>query len=188
MKAWHFIKDDKTMKYGNGEIIKVGEKYSVEGHIKLCKFGLHGSIDPRDALQYAPGSIICWCEYGGKIILGDDKLVAQERTVLWMASAEEVIRGYGRWCALEVIENWNAPEIVIEYLNTGNVEIRHAAWSAARYATESAAEYAAKYAAEYAARYAAKYAAWSAAEYAAESKQNKKLTEMLNSLQGEISC
>jgi len=210
MKAWHFIKNDKTMNYGKGETIVVGKKYSVEGEIKLCEFGLHGSINPNNALIYAPGSIICWCEFGGEIILGHDKLVAQERTVLWMSNAKKALGEYSRWCALEVIENWNAPKIVIEYLNTGNNKKLSEAKLAIKLFIGTSLEHSNSMAAR-ASMWAClddlitRSASWSAKDAIRsmvakthsnrqdivienENKQNKKLTEMLNSLQGEITC
>jgi len=39
----------------------------------------------------------------------------------------EVWRVYARWCALQVINLWDAPEVVLEYLNTGNENIRKSA-------------------------------------------------------------
>jgi len=169
MKAWHFIRNDRKMGYGSGEVIEVGKKYSVEGEIKLCSWGLHGSLIAIDALLYAPGNIITWCEYSGEILHGDDKLVAQERTVLWMYDAEYLLKDFARWCALQVADKWNAPDIVIEYLKTGNEKIRSAAKSAAWSAADSDAWSAADSAAWSAAKSAADSAAWSAAKSAANS-------------------
>ena len=42
MRAWHFCRNDKTLGYGDGRKIKVGETHLVEGKPVLCKYGLHG--------------------------------------------------------------------------------------------------------------------------------------------------
>lgn len=94
--------------------------------------GLHASLHPLDALQYAPGEILCRVEMGGDIVYGDDKLVATERTVIAMGDATEMLRKFSRLCALDVIHLWDAPQVVIDYLNTGDESIRDAAWGAAR--------------------------------------------------------
>jgi hypothetical protein len=78
-----------------------------------------------------------------------------------------LLQAFARKCALEVAGYWDAPGIVIRYLETGDESLRYAARSAAaRYAAESARSAAARYAAE-----SAESAAWSAAQYAAESAQ-----------------
>ena len=50
----------------------------------------------------------------------------------------ELWSAWGRWCALQVIDDWDCPEIVREWVETGNEEIRSAAWSAALSAALSA--------------------------------------------------
>lgn len=54
---------------------------------------------------------------------------------------EETWRAWARWCALQVIGLWNAPEIVRQYLETGDESIRAAAWDAARDAAGAAARF-----------------------------------------------
>jgi len=69
--------------------------------------------------------------------------------------------------ALSVVHLWDAPDVVLDYLMTGDKSIRDAAWAAARIAARDAARYAAWAAARVAARDAARYAAWAAARAAA---------------------
>ena len=54
---------------------------------------------------------------------------------------DEVWRAWARWCALQVIDLWDAPEIVRRYLETGTGDkaIRAAAWAAAGAASGAAA-------------------------------------------------
>jgi len=164
MEAWHFLKNDKTTNYGNGEITEIGKKYTVKSKIKLCQWGLHGSINILDALMYAPGNIVTYCDFGENIIVGDDKIVSSERTVLWMVDIKKELDEFSRWCALEVIGLWDAPKSVVEFLKTGDVNKRAAASDAARAEASDAAWYAAR----------------AAARAEASFEQNNKLTEMVN--------
>jgi hypothetical protein len=176
MKAWHFVGD--TLRDGR-PVPADGEVLVHKGPLKLCASGLHASKNILDALQYAPGSIICRVEVGGEIIRGNDKLVCTERTILWRASGEQVLRKFARMCALDVLHLWDAPDIVVRYLKTGDESIRaaarDAAWDAARAADRAADRAAARDAAwdaaraadRAAARAAARDAAWAAARAAA---------------------
>src|SRR5690606_19611648 len=120
------------------------------------------------ALGYAPGPILWRVELGGTIVTGDDKVCATERTYLWGVDASECLREFARKCALDVIHLWDAPELVVRYLKTGDESIRaaarpaawDAAWAAARAAAWDAAAWAA-------ARATARAAAWDAAKEAA---------------------
>jgi hypothetical protein len=223
IKCWHFLQDDRRLRWGTKEVVEVGQTYTVDfpyefdgGGFKeiydkpaLCKAGVHGSRRILDALQYAPGPICCRVKIWGEVIAGKDKLVGRSRKVLQMIDATDILRKFARLCALDIIHLWDAPDVVVEYLKTGNEAIREAAWDAvnaadaARYATDAAmaaagaARYAAdaardavnaaRYAAD-AARYAvnaARYAA-GASRYAADvawdaawDKQNRRLTALI---------
>lgn len=91
---------------------------------------------------------------------------------LWLVLREELLpetllREFAWWCALQVIDMWQAPDIVKEYLETGNEELRDAAWAAARDAAWAAA----------------RYAALAAARDAARDAQTEKLIEMVEKLE-----
>lgn len=167
--AWHFLPDNKRLRYDGNMEVEAGFIYYEDVKPILCRRGLHASIRPLDALHYSPGSIICRVLMRGDIILGEDKLVSNEREVVWMANAEETLREFARWSALQVAHLWDMPSIVREYLETGDVSLRSAVGSAARGAAESAAWS------------AARSAAWSAAE----SEQNQYLESLLSKLGGE---
>jgi hypothetical protein len=208
MLAWHFLKADRKLAYSPHTPVFTGQMLTVDpDRLELCAYGLHASERALDALKYAPGPIVCRVQLGGRILTGEDKLCASERTVIAMADATGTLRAFARACALDVIDNWNAPAVVREYLETGNEDLRIVAWSAASaaesaarsVASESAARSAAGAAAaaeasESAAWSAARSVAWLAAESAArsvaesaesaarsvaESKQNKQFEAML---------
>ena len=112
---------------------------------------------------------------------------AQDR--LWAVMREDagipdsICRTWARWCALQVIDLWDAPEIVRCYLETGDETIRDAAWDAAWAAAWDAAGAAARNAAWDAARDAAWDAARNAAWDAAWAAQVDKLISMLQEVQ-----
>jgi len=192
MRAYHFLTSDCRMR--DGTPVVVGETYRVQPPLVLCKHGLHASTDPLDALHYAPGTIACRVTMGGEIVQDDDKMVATERTVIKVADATETLRRFARLCALDVVHLWDAPDIVVKYLRSGNEDIQAAAWAAARAAAWAAqaaawaAARAAAWAAQDAARaaraaaWAAQAAAWAAARAAAQAAQSRRLRRMLNEL------
>lgn len=182
MKAWHFLQDDGRLQWPCGRYRKpkVGQTLKVDpDHIELCRFGLHASKRIIDALEYAPGSLICRVEVGGKIIHGSDKLVSSERTIIAMADASETLHLMACWAAkralkrikhpdprsvaaIQAKEKWLRGEITDAELAAA----RDAAWDAARAAAWDAAWA------------AARAAAWDAERKA----QNRKLTQMCNEL------
>jgi hypothetical protein len=166
--AYHFVFD--TPRDGS-PIPGDGEWLEHSGEVVICQSGLHASSHPFDALQYAPGSTLCLVEVDGVVTRQEDKLVAKRRRIVKRIDAEPLMREFSRWCALQVIELWDAPEVVRQYLTTGDEGIRDAAraaaWAAARDAAWDAARAAAWAAARDAARAAARAAAWAAARDAA---------------------
>ena len=175
MKAWYFSTDDCRLRYGDNRIIKAGETHIVNCKPVLCKAGLHGSVRIIDALSYTPGNYVWRVKLSGEMAVGDDKIAATNREYLWGYNAESILRKFARLCALDVIHLWDAPNIVIEYLKTGDESLR----AAARAAAGAAAGAAARDAAGAAARAAAWAAARAAARDAAWAKFNKRLTKMV---------
>ena len=182
MKAWHFLHEDRRLGYRDGRVVEPGQTITVDVDPELCVAGLHASVRALDALRYAPGPVVCRIVLGGTIVRGDDKIAGTERTCLWMYDATPVLRAWSRRCALDVIRLWDAPEVVVRYLKTGDESIRDAAWDAARAAWDAAraaACAAARDAARDAAWDAAWAAAWDAAWDAAREKQARRLGAML---------
>jgi hypothetical protein len=135
---------------------------------------MHGSKKILDAIEYARGPIISWCEFDGEIIHGDDKFVAQSRTVLWWVDGTKLLRNFACDEALRVLPK-DAPDIVSQYLTTQDESIRAAAWAA----TRAAAWESARAAAWAAARAAAWESAWGAAWDEYQLKQEKRLLKMI---------
>jgi hypothetical protein len=149
VRAYHFV--GKTLRDGT-PIPSDGVTLVYPGKIECCHAGYHASLQPFDALQYAPGAILCLVDCGGKIILQKDKLVAEKRTIVARINATDLLYAFARHQALSVTHLWNPPKVVMDYLNTGEVSLRDAARAAARAAAWAAAWAAARDAAWAAAR------------------------------------
>ncbi len=167
--AWHFVGD----KLRDGRPVPAdGEWLEYKGALVMCESGLHWSREPFDALEYAPGPILCLVEVAGEIVedKGADKGLSSRRKIIARMDATELMRYFARMQALSVIhlnEDLCNSEVVCDYLMTGDESIRDAAWAAARDAARDAAWDAARDAAWAAAWAAARAAAWDAARAAA---------------------
>jgi len=177
--AWHF--GSEKMRDGR-DFPPDGEWLVHDGELVMCESGLHASLRLIDALRYAPGNTIMRVRLGGKMIEDTDKIDAMRRRIIWRIDGDAVLRAFARWCALQVIDKWDAPDVVVRYLRTGDKSIRNAAKDAALYgawnaawATRAARDvWAAWDAARDAARAIAR-AAWAAAWDA----QNRQLEKMV---------
>ena len=138
--AWHFtgarLRDGRP-------VPPDGEWLRHTGPLLMCRSGLHASLHPFDALQYAPGGTLCYVECRGDIKHEADKLICRERRILSRIDATDLLYTFARAQALSVIHRWNAPEVVVSYLKTGNMELREATrravWGTSQYAAREAA-------------------------------------------------
>lgn len=128
IRAYHFVSG--TLRDGR-PVPANGQKLIHPGKPVLCESGLHASVHPFDALRYAPGNTLCLVECGGTIIEGDDKLVCTERTIMKRIDAEPLVRRFAADCALSLDHLWDMPDLVREYLETLNPDLRVAARAAA---------------------------------------------------------
>jgi hypothetical protein len=211
-EAWHFLSEDRRLRYEDKTLVTPGLKLSVDDtKLELCEYGLHASKRAIDALQYAPGPIICRVRVSGKILEDGDKVCAAEREVIWMADATGELHEFGcwaaeqalylmrskgdepdkrSWAAIEAKRAWLRGEITDQDLDAARAAAwdaaRAAAWAAAGDAARTAAWDAARTAAWDAARAAAGAAARAAAWAAAWDAQNDQLESMLNSIMKRI--
>ena len=93
-QAWisfHYIKkssNDGRYVLRNLKEVAKGEVLS-EHKIKMCEYGLHASLSPKDAQKYMPyNSVLTKVKVWGKLICQQDKLVATHRQIV-----EEVLKG-----------------------------------------------------------------------------------------------
>ena len=101
IKGWHFVANDRKLGYGDGRLVEVGKTYTVpnDRELELCEYGLHASKRLIDALQYAPGNIICRVGLAAPIVHGDDKMVAYSRKVLTVIDGERLLHEFACQCA-----------------------------------------------------------------------------------------
>lgn len=167
MRGYHFFGD--TLRDGT-PVPEDGIKLIYDGVPELCYCGYHFSLDPFDALQYAPGANLALVEVGGEGVFIGDKGVATERTIIRRIDATDLLREFARWCPLQVIDLWDAPSAVREYLETGDESLREDASAAAAARAADAAD--AAWEVAWAAR-----ASWDAVRDAQRSKFNEMVKE-----------
>lgn len=184
VNAWHFVGD--TLRDGR-PIPPDGEWLEHDGPVKMCESGLHASDRIIDALKYAPGNTICRVECR-KIVDEDyDKFVCRERRIAWRIDGETVLRQFARQAALSVIHLWDAPQVVIDYLKTGDDSLREAAWAGAEDAVAGAAARDAAWSAAREASWAAAWTAvWSAAWTAGAAGRAAKTTQLGQMLENMV--
>ncbi|KKN58429.1 hypothetical protein LCGC14_0552420 [marine sediment metagenome] len=172
MKAWHFC---KGWKLRDCRDLVVGKTYEHTGELKICASGLHASKELLDALEYAPGSVLCRVEISGDLQHQDDKMIGRKRKVLWAVDIEKQLHTFACDCAERALKRerkagrepdarcWKAIEVKRKWINgKATDEELAAAWDAARDAARAAARAAARDAARDAAWAAARAAAWDA--------------------------
>ncbi len=174
-KAWYFAPEGNRLKYQDNRLIRVGVTHRIEGKPETCSHGLHASNRIIDALKYSQTNILYRVELSGEMDRAEDKIAAQSRKYLQRFDMESILFEFSRKQALinikkvKLYTRKDDYSLIIEWLKTGDQNIRSAAWSAAESAAWSAAGSAARSAAWSAARSAARSAAESAARSAAES-------------------
>jgi hypothetical protein len=133
--AWHFV--GSALRDGR-PIPPDGEVLIHPGSLEMCVTGLHASERIIDALGYAPGAMICRVECGGKVMRDTDKMICTRRTILWRVSGEALLREFARACARDVLHLWDAPDVIKQYLESGDEQLRAAAMAAAWDARDAA--------------------------------------------------
>ena len=123
VRAYHFCGD----KLRDGRPIPpVGEWLVHDGPVVICESGLHASKHPWDALTYAPGATLCLVECKDIVTEHDDKFVCRRRKIVARIDATDMLWEMARWSALQVIHLWDAPDVVRQYLETGDESLRAA--------------------------------------------------------------
>lgn len=168
--AWHFV--GNRLRDGR-PVPRNGVWLEHQGPIEICARGLHASLDPFDALQYAPGPILCLVEVDGVEVQQDDKLVCRRRKIVARMDATKMLRYFSQMQALSVVDKWDAPEVVLDYLMTGDESLREVARAAARDAWVAGEAAGAAGEAAWAAARAAAGDAWAAGEAAGDAARNE---------------
>ena len=146
MLAWYFARENNRLNHGDDRLIEIGKMHTVKHKPVLCKKGLHGSVNVLDALKYAPGSMLYRVDITRNVQIGDDKICGQRRKYLNGFNVTDVLRQFARNQALINIEKIkpycsdSQYELIIEWLNTGNPELRVVAQGAAYAVVQSTAQ------------------------------------------------
>ena len=82
--AYHYVrKQGDAYLLRDGGLVRRGQLLEHDGELTMCSSGLHASLTPSDAKQYAPAnSVLTRVEVSGIVILSKDKLVAKQRTIV----------------------------------------------------------------------------------------------------------
>ena len=190
MFAWHFV--GPTLRDGSA-IPDDGVPLIYTKPLKICESGLHFSLDPFDALQYAPGEVLCKVKVEREATAQRqvDKGVCAKRTIVIRHNVRELLYDFACAEAWAVIKTHNPPSIIKAYL-LGTPEERDAERAAASAAARGAARdaawdaaWAAAWAAAWdvaqgAARGAARGAAWGAARERQRATFNQMVFNLFN--------
>ena len=180
MLAWHFLKEDCKLQFEPHTEVIHGLELEAKLPLVMSNNGLHASKRIIDALDYAPGPVVCRVELSGEMLEDDDKICAQKRIVLWMYNASKVLHEFAcveaeqdlmreREAGREPDESsWQAIEVKRKWLRGEATDDELAATGAAARAAARAAA----------------WAAWAAARAAARKEQIALLREMIGG--GEI--
>jgi len=127
--AWHFVGDRLR---DLSPVPPDGEWLVHDGEVSICRSGLHASFRLLEALELAPGPICCRVEVGGIVDRDYEKLACSRRRILWRVKSDDVLRQFARWCAVQVVDLWDPPLVVMEYLRTGDTrlseQVRAVSW------------------------------------------------------------
>ena len=96
----------------------VGEWLVHEGELLLCSSGLHASLTPFGALQWAPApkTTLHLVLVGGRVLRDGDRVCATRRKIVASLEALPLCLRYARECALQVADLWACPSAVVDYL------------------------------------------------------------------------
>jgi len=108
MLAYHFV--GEKLRDGR-DVPPDGEWLVHEGEVSICKSGLHASLEPYDALNYAPGNTICLVEVACIVDEQHDKLVCRLRKIIKRIDIKEHLRRFAADCADSVAYLYNLPNI-----------------------------------------------------------------------------
>ena len=89
--GWHWLHESGLLQYGDGRKVVVGKWMTANAPPEMCNSGMHGSLRAIDALEYAPGPVVCRVELSDDVRTEGNKSVASKRKVLWMADATRVL-------------------------------------------------------------------------------------------------
>ena len=100
--AYHFLKSDMCSHEGHEPPWKEGETRTLDGEIVICVYGYHASRTAWDALQFAPGPVLCLVEVE-PVEEHTDKLASRSRRLIKAVNVERELREFVADCAERVL-------------------------------------------------------------------------------------
>ncbi len=100
--AYHFLKSDMCSHAGHEPPWKEGETRTLDGEIGICAHGYHASRTAWDALQFAPGPVLCLVEVE-PVEEHTEKLVSRSRRLIKAVNVERELREFAADCAERVL-------------------------------------------------------------------------------------
>lgn len=104
---------------GDKLIPPLGEWQEYHGSSSLKFFGLSAHTNHYTALKYAKGHLLHKVELAGEIYKESNSIFAERRRFVATIDVTELMYEFARGCAWGVIDQWGAPEVVLEYLESG---------------------------------------------------------------------
>ena len=152
--GWHFLREDKKLQFEDQRKVRKNIWMKAKNCTEpvLCQAGMHASPSVLEALQYAPGPILCRVELRGKVVADTDKMCGLERRIIGMVDFTPYLHEFACSCAEDALKIakvddprcWNAIKTKRAWLagKATDAELdaaRDAAWAAARDAARAAA-------------------------------------------------
>jgi len=123
---WHFMPGDRRLRYGDGRRVRVGEVMTVDVPPVLCTSGLHASRRAIDAMHFQVGPWVSLVTLGGWVVHGSNKSVGTERTALWIAPAEIILKHFACDEAEMVLRRFEALGEIIDPVLSNALAVRRA--------------------------------------------------------------
>lgn len=100
--AWRFLPMNRRLAIDQA-VVKAGDIYSGTEGIDACERAI-------DAIDYAPGPMLCRVRVSGDITRNRRKVVGRLFDVLWIADARWELRAFALWCGEWVLRNQQAAD------------------------------------------------------------------------------
>jgi len=91
--AYHYVRRERngSLVLGDGRPVEVGQVLQ-EPEILMCNYGLHASLTPEDAHEYAPShSVLTRVLVWGRLRVRKDRLVATHRKIVKICADADLI-------------------------------------------------------------------------------------------------
>lgn len=116
--GYHFLSNDGLLR-DYREPPPIGQWLEQDGEIEICRKGLHGSRKVMQAMAYAPGFTLTYCEFYDIRCEHIDKFVAKKRKILWKINAKSLLQEYYRFWIGKLFEGQTISENLKNWIADG---------------------------------------------------------------------